>query len=53
MERGLHVLCEKPMATTLGGADAILKACQTNNVKLMVIFQNRYSDGGRYSSSCP
>jgi len=34
-ESGRHVITEKPMATTLEDADAMLEACAKNNVKLM------------------
>ncbi|MBM4194497.1 MAG: Gfo/Idh/MocA family oxidoreductase [Gemmatimonadetes bacterium] len=38
---GKHVICEKPMATSLGGADALVKACDDARVQLFVIKQNR------------
>jgi len=34
-ESGRHVIVEKPLATTLEDADAMLEACAGNNVKLM------------------
>jgi len=34
-ESGRHVITEKPMATTLEDADAMLEACRRNKVKLM------------------
>jgi len=42
---GKHVIIEKPLDITLEKADELIKACQTNNVKLGSIFQRRYSDG--------
>jgi len=36
MERGLHVLIEKPMASTLEEADRMLAAAESNNVRLMI-----------------
>lgn len=42
-ERGIHVLCEKPLAPDLASADAILDACERSHVKLAVAFQTRYS----------
>jgi|GEM_PF-431962 len=35
-EAGKHILCEKPLATTLEDCDAIIAAAKKNNVKLMV-----------------
>ena len=40
---GKHVATEKPMALNLKDADAMIKACKDNNVKLCVIKQNRYN----------
>lgn len=39
---GLHVLCDKPIATTLADADAIIAACRRAGVRLMVPFNPRY-----------
>ncbi len=36
------VLCEKPMAVSLGEADAMIVACQRNGVKLAVGHQRRF-----------
>jgi predicted dehydrogenase len=36
LERGLHVLIEKPMAATLEGAQRMLAAAEKHNVRLMV-----------------
>ena len=44
MERGIHVLTEKPIALTLQEADKMIKAASQNNVKLGCIFQTRYND---------
>lgn len=38
-----HIVVEKPMALTLDDADAMIKACDENGVKLFVVKQNRYN----------
>jgi UDP-N-acetyl-2-amino-2-deoxyglucuronate dehydrogenase len=38
---GKHVVTEKPMALTLAGADAMLRACAEAGVRLFVVKQNR------------
>ena len=40
-ERGLHVITEKPMATRLEEADALVEACDRAGVHLFVVKQNR------------
>ena len=40
--RGIHLLCDKPLATTLADADAIIELAAKHNVKLMVPFNPRY-----------
>ncbi len=40
-EKKLHVITEKPMAINLKSADALVKACDRNNVQLFVVKQNR------------
>jgi len=42
-QRGLHVLCEKPIALTLAGADAMLAAARENKVKLGLGFMRRHT----------
>ncbi len=39
---GKHVLCEKPMATTLADCRAMIEACRSNNVKLMIAYRCQY-----------
>ena len=39
---GKHVMVEKPMATSLADADAMLEACQKAGVKLSIIYCQRY-----------
>ncbi len=38
---GRHVLSEKPMAISLAGADALVRACDEAGVQLFVVKQNR------------
>ena len=43
-EAGLHVLCEKPMATTALDAEKMVEAAMTANKKLSVHFNYRFND---------
>lgn len=45
LKAGFHVLTEKPIATTMEDALLMCKAAKETNLKLGVIFQNRYIDG--------
>lgn len=45
MERGIHVLTEKPMAITLEDADAMINTSKEQGAILGVIFQTRYVKG--------
>lgn len=38
-----HVIVEKPMAMSLADADALIKTCEDNKVKLAVCHQNRFN----------
>ncbi|HEY9515940.1 MAG TPA: Gfo/Idh/MocA family oxidoreductase [Gemmatimonadaceae bacterium] len=40
-EHGMHVICEKPMATRIEEADALVNACDEAGVQLFVVKQNR------------
>jgi predicted dehydrogenase len=42
-EAGVHVLSEKPLATTLEDARAMLDVCERNNVWLMTAFPMRFN----------
>jgi len=39
---GKHVLCEKPMATSVGDCEAMIAACKTAGVKLMIAYRCHY-----------
>lgn len=45
---GKHIVVEKPMALTIEDCDEIIKACETYNIKLEVISQNRFKEAFRY-----
>lgn len=45
---GKHVLCEKPMATTLEGCDAMIEAAREAGVKLMIAENHRFLPAHRY-----
>ena len=40
---GKHIIVEKPMALTLDGADAMIRACDLHGVRLFVVKQNRFN----------
>lgn len=40
---GVHVLCEKPIATTLPDARAMIEACRSAGVALMIAYPVRFS----------
>jgi scyllo-inositol 2-dehydrogenase (NAD+) len=41
-ERGIHVLCEKPMALTVASCDAMIEACERAGVTLQLAFMRRF-----------
>lgn len=43
LERGLHVFCEKPMATDLRSAETVLRAAQESTGKLQIGFNKRFA----------
>jgi len=42
-QRGINVLCEKPMAACLEDCDAMIRACEQHGVKLMIGFKKRFA----------
>ncbi len=42
---GVHVLCEKPMAVTENECEAMIKAAEQNNVKLMIAYRLHFEAG--------
>ena len=39
------VICEKPMATSLGAANSMVDACEANGTKLIISHQRRFTPG--------
>lgn len=44
---GKHVLCEKPVDTSVAKIDTLINACKDNNVLLGAIFQSRFGPGAQ------
>jgi UDP-N-acetyl-2-amino-2-deoxyglucuronate dehydrogenase len=42
-QRGVHVLCEKPLAMRLKEADALIDLCDRMGVRLFSVLQNRFN----------
>jgi UDP-N-acetyl-2-amino-2-deoxyglucuronate dehydrogenase len=42
-ETGKHILCEKPLAVDVEGADAMIEACDRRGVALGLVMNHRYS----------
>jgi len=46
---GVHVLCEKPMATTQDDCEAMMRAAERNNVKLMIAYRLHFNDANLHA----
>ena len=46
-EAGVHVLCEKPIATDVASAERMVQAAERNDVTLGVVFQRRFWPGAQ------
>ena len=46
-DRGVHVLCEKPIATTMAQADEMVRHCKSKGVELQTAFPCRYFSAAR------
>jgi predicted dehydrogenase len=44
---GKHVLCEKPMATSVPDCEMMIAACRSANVKLMIAYRHQYEPMNR------
>ncbi len=44
---GKHILCEKPMATSVADCEKMIAACKTANVKLMIAYRQQYEPNNR------
>jgi predicted dehydrogenase len=48
-QAGVHVLCEKPMATTQDDCEAMMRAAARNNVKLMIAYRLHFNDANLHA----
>ncbi len=44
---GKHILCEKPMATSVADCEKMIAACNAANVKLMIAYRQQYEPNNR------
>lgn len=51
-ERNKHILMEKPLERTVAGAESIVELCTKSDIKVGVVFQNRYRDGALQLVDC-
>ncbi len=45
----IHVLCEKPMATTQDDCEAMIRVAEKNNVKLMIAYRLHFNDANLHA----
>lgn len=43
-QAGIHILCEKPMAVTSRECEAMIRAAEKNNVRLMIAYRLHFDD---------
>jgi predicted dehydrogenase len=48
-QAGVHVLCEKPMATTQDDCEAMIRATERNDVKLMIAYRLHFNDANLHA----
>ncbi len=46
---GVHVLCEKPMATTQDDCEAMMRGAAQNNVKLMIAYRLHFNEANLHA----
>jgi predicted dehydrogenase len=48
-QAGVHVLCEKPMATSQEDCEAMMRSAAQNNVKLMIAYRLHFNDANLHA----
>jgi predicted dehydrogenase len=48
-QAGVHVLCEKPMATTQDDCEEMMRSAAQNNVKLMIAYRLHFNDANLHA----
>jgi predicted dehydrogenase len=49
VQAGVHVLCEKPMATSQDDCEAMMRVAEQNNVKLMIAYRLHFNDANLHA----